>query len=75
MRDGVLRVRVSAPPVDGAANEALLRLLAKRFGVPRSALRIVSGETSRMKVVEIDGLDEATAWARLGVTEGKGSGG
>ncbi len=73
VRDGVLQVRVSAPPVDGAANEALLRLLAKRLGMPRSALTIVLGDTARTKVVEVDGLDEATAWVRLGVT-GEGSG-
>lgn len=73
VRDGVLQVRVSAPPVDGAANEALLRLLAKRLGVPRSALTIVLGDTARTKVVEVDGIDESTAWVRLGVTE-EGSG-
>ncbi|GMU40029.1 MAG: hypothetical protein AMXMBFR23_08950 [Chloroflexota bacterium] len=73
VRDGVLQVRVSAPPVDGAANEALLRLLAKRLGVPRSALAIVLGDTSRTKVVEVDGIEEWDAWARLGVT-GDGTG-
>lgn len=52
--DGSLRVRVAAPPVDGAANEELIRVLAKKFGVPRSAVSIVSGEASRIKHVRIE---------------------
>jgi uncharacterized protein len=60
-RDGAVLIRVSAPPVDGKANEAVCRLIADRAGVPRSAVRIVRGESSRDKVVRIDGLnaDEA----------------
>lgn len=61
-----LKVRVSAAPSEGAANAALIGFLAKRLGRPKSALRIVSGETSRLKLVEIDGLDEAAADALLG---------
>ncbi len=57
--DGVLRVRVAAAPAEGAANEALCRLLAHELGVPRSGIRIVSGATSRSKVVEVDGATEA----------------
>lgn len=72
VRDGVLQVRVTAPPVDGAANAALVRLLAKRLRVGRSAVRLVSGETARTKVVEVDGLTEDAVWARLG-TEAAGS--
>ena len=53
--DGVLRVRVAAPPVEGAANEALLRLLAAELGVPRRAVSIVGGTTGRDKVVSVDG--------------------
>jgi uncharacterized protein len=67
--DGVLRVRVSAPAVDGAANRALLRLLAEELGVARGAVRMVHGETSRTKVVEVDGVTaEAVAerWPGLG---------
>lgn len=48
-------VRVTAPPVDGKANAALIRLLAKEYGVPKSRIRIVQGETSRDKVVELPG--------------------
>lgn len=56
MADGVLRVRVAARPVDGAANEALLRLLAHELGVPRQAVGLRSGERSRTKIVEIKGV-------------------
>ena len=52
-----LKVRLSAPPVDGAANAALVELLADAFGVSRRAVRIVSGDASRGKVVEVDGAD------------------
>jgi uncharacterized protein len=51
-----LRVRVTAPPVDGRANEALTRLLASRLGIARGAVRVVAGQASRSKVVAIDGL-------------------
>jgi uncharacterized protein (TIGR00251 family) len=52
-RNGRLLVRVTAPPVDDRANRALLKLIAEEFGVPRSAVRIVSGARSRDKVLEI----------------------
>ena len=58
-----LKVRLSAPPVDGAANEALVDLLAERLGVPRRAVRIVSGATARTKTVEVDGVDAARVQA------------
>jgi uncharacterized protein (TIGR00251 family) len=60
----VLKVRVAAPPVEGAANRALVRLLARTLGVARSAVTIVSGETSRAKMVEIAG-DPADLEGRL----------
>lgn len=50
-----VRIRLAAPPVDGAANEELIRFIAKRVGVSRSAVSIVSGESSRDKLVRIDG--------------------
>lgn len=53
-----LKVRVSAPPVDGAANDMLVKLLAATFGVPARSIAIVSGHTSRSKVVEIAGISE-----------------
>jgi uncharacterized protein (TIGR00251 family) len=52
---GALKVRLTAPPVDDRANEALRRLLAERLNVPISAVRIVSGEKSRNKKVEVAG--------------------
>lgn len=62
--DGALRVRVAAPPVDGQANRALLRLLADELGVARGAVRLVAGESGRTKVVEVDGLDASALTAR-----------
>lgn len=59
MRNGVLRVKVTAPPVDGKANEALCRLIAKSVGVAPSKVSIVRGEKSRDKVVRIESLDDA----------------
>lgn len=68
---GRLRVRVAAPPVDGAANESLLRLLAGALDVPRGAISIESGTTSRLKRVRVEDLpaEALTArWAGLAVT-------
>jgi uncharacterized protein YggU (UPF0235/DUF167 family) len=53
--DGVLRIRVAAPPVEDAANGSLLRLLARELGVAPSAVRIVAGATRRRKTIAIDG--------------------
>jgi uncharacterized protein (TIGR00251 family) len=55
-REGRLVVRVAAPPVDGRANDALCKLIAKRAGVPRGQVAIVRGARSRDKVVRIEGL-------------------
>jgi uncharacterized protein (TIGR00251 family) len=60
-----LRVAVTAPPVDGAANAAVIDALARAFGVRRAAVRIVRGETGRRKTVEIEGGDPATLQALL----------
>jgi len=53
------KLRLQAPPVDGKANEECIRFFAVRFGVAPSAVRIVRGLSSRMKVVEIEGVDPA----------------
>jgi uncharacterized protein len=66
-RGGALRVRLAAPPVDGEANEELLRLLARALGRPRSAARITAGAHGRRKVVEIEGVDVAAARRLLGL--------
>jgi uncharacterized protein YggU (UPF0235/DUF167 family) len=62
--DGRLRVRVAAPPVDGAANRALLALVADVLGVPRGAVRLAGGETSRTKLVEVAGVGRDAILAR-----------
>lgn len=56
-RDGVLRAKVTAPPVDGRANKALCKLIAKRVGVAPSRVSVVRGEKSREKVVRVEGID------------------
>ncbi len=61
---GELRVRVAAPPVDEAANVALVRLLARELDLPRSAVRIVSGATARRKTVAVTGTPPAAILAR-----------
>lgn len=62
--DGILRARVGAPAVEGAANNALIRLIAEELGVARSSVRIVAGASSRQKLVVIDGVDPSTIVAR-----------
>jgi uncharacterized protein (TIGR00251 family) len=64
---GAVRVRLTAPPVDGAANDALVRFLATRLEVARSAVTLVSGRAGRMKVIEVDGLSAEQAALRLGL--------
>lgn len=61
-----LKVRVSAVAADGQANAALIAFLAKTLRRPKSAVRIASGETARMKIVEIEGLDAADLIAAFG---------
>jgi uncharacterized protein (TIGR00251 family) len=65
IRDGVLVVRVTAPAIEGRANEAVRRLIARRLGVTRSSVTIVRGQRSRDKVVAIDGLDQSTVLSAL----------
>ena len=66
-RDGVLRVTVAAAPVDGQANAALCKLIAKRAGVARGRVTVVRGERSRDKVVRVEGLGTAEVRAALGL--------
>jgi uncharacterized protein (TIGR00251 family) len=56
MHDGCVKVRLAAPPVDGAANAALIEFVAERLRIAKSRVRIVNGQTSRRKVVEVDGV-------------------
>lgn len=67
---GVLQARVAAPPVDGKANKALCRLVAKRVGVAPSSVSVVRGAKSRHKLLEVEGVEEAAAWAALEARDG-----
>ncbi|MCX5760538.1 MAG: DUF167 domain-containing protein [Gemmatimonadetes bacterium] len=60
-----LRVRVHAPPVEGAANDAVVALLADALGVPSRAVHIAAGQSGRQKLVDVDGVDAARALSRL----------
>ena len=64
-RGDAILIRLNAPPVDGAANDALIAFLSDALDVPRRSIAIVSGQTSRDKRVRIDGIDADTALARL----------
>jgi uncharacterized protein len=66
-RGGAVAIRVTAPPVDGKANDALCRLIAKAAGVAPSKVTIVRGHGSRDKVVRVDGIDAAALRTALGV--------
>jgi uncharacterized protein YggU (UPF0235/DUF167 family) len=62
---GVLRVRVAAAPAGGSANDSVTRLLAKALGVPPTQVVVVAGASSRLKVIEIEGLSEAAVQTAL----------
>jgi uncharacterized protein YggU (UPF0235/DUF167 family) len=64
--DGVLRVRVAAPPLEGAANEAVRRLLARQLGIGVGRVRLTSGRQARTKRFAVDGLTDAELLDRLG---------
>ncbi len=61
MEGGGLKIRLTAPPVDGAANEALVRFLADTFSLPKSQIEIVTGHTSRDKTIRITGIGQEQA--------------
>jgi uncharacterized protein len=64
--DGAVKISLTTPPTDGRANEALIAFLAERLNVPRSRIALVSGQTSRSKVLRITGLNAAEVESRLG---------
>lgn len=66
-QEGTLRVRLTAPPVEGAANQALVEFLAEALGVRRADIALVSGGKSRTKTIEVSGLSDAELAARLPV--------
>lgn len=55
-KDGIYKIKLTAPAIEGKGNKALLKLLAKKLGLPKREIRIISGERSRMKSIRIDGL-------------------
>lgn len=63
--DDALRVRLAAPPVDGAANAELIKTLAKAFDVPQHQIEIISGQTSKQKRVRVTGIHQVSLEARL----------
>jgi len=65
-RGDALAVRVNAPPVEGRANAALVRLLADALGVASSRVKVVAGTTGRTKLIEVEGLSREEVMARLG---------
>ncbi len=67
LHGGALKVRLAAAPVEGAANDALLRFLAERLELPRSAVRLEAGLSGRSKVVVVTGIGVGAAAGRLGL--------
>jgi uncharacterized protein len=67
VRGGKLLVRVTAPPAEGRANEAVCALIAKSLGLPKRAVQVQRGASSRDKVVSIEGMDERTVKRCLGL--------
>lgn len=59
MHDGCMKIRLAAPPVDGAANAALVEFIADRLNIAKSKVRVVTGSSSRRKVIEVDGVSAA----------------
>lgn len=67
LEDGQLRARLRAAPVEGAANAALIALLAERLGLPRRAFTIIQGETARIKRIAVTGVSEDNLRQRIAV--------
>jgi hypothetical protein len=65
LEDGTVKIRVTAPPVDGKANQALIKYLAEFLGIAKSKIEIVSGENNRNKVVEVIGMGQMELLERI----------
>jgi hypothetical protein len=72
VRDGALKIRITAPPVEGQANEACLRFLAEALGVRKSQVALTAGSTGRNKAFAISGLGRRELEERLAALLGKG---
>ncbi len=68
--DGVLKIRLSAPPVDGAANAELVKFLAKTFDVSKSAVAIITGKTAKNKQMRIENLSSSKFLKIINSTDG-----
>jgi uncharacterized protein len=68
IQESALKLALTAPPVEGKANQAVIEFFADLFAIPRSSVTIASGETSRNKVIRISGLSRMTAEQRLSET-------
>ncbi|GAB6158922.1 DUF167 domain-containing protein [Desulfotomaculum varum] len=67
--DGAVKIRLTAPPVDGAANEACCKFFAQLFGVAKNNVTIIAGHTGRNKTIRIEGINQAQALAKIQVGE------
>ncbi len=65
--DGALKVRIASPPVEGAANAELIKLLAKTFGVSKSEVEITGGQTSKSKQIKLNGVTAEKFQSAVGV--------
>lgn len=68
LHGGAIKIRIAAPPVDNAANRALIEFIAQKLGVAKSCVHIVSGSTGRRKILEVSGVTTDLIAARLGAT-------
>jgi uncharacterized protein len=66
LADGSYRMTIQSPPVDGKANQELIRLLSEEFGAPRSCVSILTGLSSRKKLIRVDGATRIPAWFHEG---------
>lgn len=66
-QNGALKIKLTAPPVDGEANAALVEFLAAHLKIPRKDITLIKGDTSRQKIIEISGFSAAQLLSRLGI--------
>lgn len=66
MYDGLIKIRIAAPPVENAANRALIKFVAQQLRIAKSCVRVVSGATNRRKILEVDGVTADLIAAMLG---------
>lgn len=65
LENGTIKIRLTAPPVDGKANQALIEFLSEKLGVPRNNIKIISGQTSHTKIITIGGIEKDELIARI----------